>query len=51
MARGPGEQRERRDRRDRGSPEERAEHERFEEEFRRYNIEAVRRQMEEGAPG
>ena len=33
------------------TPEERAEHERFEEEFRRYNIEAVRKQMEEGAPG
>jgi hypothetical protein len=33
------------------TPAERAEHERFEEEFRRYNIEAVRRQMEEGAPG
>jgi hypothetical protein len=33
------------------TPEERAEHERFEEEFRRYNIEAVRKQMEGGAPG
>lgn len=33
------------------SPEERADHERFEAEFRRYNIEAVRKQMEEGGPG
>jgi hypothetical protein len=33
------------------SPEEQTEHERFEEEFRRYNIEAVRKQMEEGGPG
>ena len=33
------------------SPEERADHEQFEAEFRRYNIEAVRKQMEEGGPG
>jgi hypothetical protein len=33
------------------TPEEQAGHERFEEEFRRYNIEAVRKQMEGGAPG
>jgi hypothetical protein len=32
------------------SPEERADHDRFEEVFRRYNIEAVRKQMEGGAP-
>ncbi len=33
------------------SPEERADHERFEAEFRRYAIERVRRQREEGTSG
>lgn len=32
------------------TPHERADHERFEVGFRRYSIEAVRRQMEEGTP-
>ena len=30
------------------TPEEQAAHDRFEEEFRRFNVEAVRKQMEEG---
>jgi hypothetical protein len=33
------------------SPGDGADHDQFDAEFRRYNIEAVRKQMEEGAPG